>query len=138
MTKPEFVLKPSKKPWSWYDPIYRTDFLLFSCTFEDMQAWTRRALDVDLARSQKAWGSTYWIHDRSVMVIWLNSAESAPVAAWNGLIAHEAMHATNNVLLNAGLQHTNESDEAYAYYTGWLVEEMDMRLKLKPAAKNGS
>jgi hypothetical protein len=132
----KFTLKRHLKPWSWFDQVYRADFLLFACPFEHMRAWGRRVLKEDHQRpSPTAWGATFWLRDQSIVILWFDSTQAATAAAWHGLIAHECCHATNDVLFSAGMEHTIESDEAYAYYMGWLVEEIEMRLKLKPVVK---
>ena len=44
---------------------------------------------------------------------------------WNaGIILHETLHLTNNILYRRGLKLTPETDEAYCYLHQWLFREV--------------
>lgn len=43
-----------------------------------------------------------------------------------GCLAHEIEHAVFNILHAKGIIHTGESDEVYAYLTGFLFSEIDV------------
>lgn len=41
-----------------------------------------------------------------------------------GIISHESMHAVTKILSDRGVPHTEDTDEVYAYLTGWLNSEI--------------
>lgn len=40
-----------------------------------------------------------------------------------GVLAHETLHCASYTLRHAGIEHTQETEEAYTYYQGWLMRE---------------
>jgi hypothetical protein len=42
----------------------------------------------------------------------------------HGVIAHEVMHAVHEILTTIGMKLSNDSEEAYAYLTGWLIDKV--------------
>lgn len=40
------------------------------------------------------------------------------------VVAHEALHMVSHALRNAGLAHTDDTEEAYTYYLMWIVREV--------------
>lgn len=47
-----------------------------------------------------------------------------------GTIAHEALHAANYCLQDAGVEVTTQNDEAQAYLLGWVVKQIYKAKKL--------
>lgn len=47
------------------------------------------------------------------------------------LLVHECFHAISAVLNAAGIKHTEETEETYAYYVGFLVREIMNKLHVK-------
>lgn len=47
----------------------------------------------------------------------------------NSTLAHEAVHAANNIFHSIGLGYTLEDDEALAYFVGWIVKCLDKTLR---------
>lgn len=47
-------------------------------------------------------------------------------------ICHEASHATSFIFEYVGMPHTRDSDEAYAYMTGYIAREIWTDRKAKP------
>jgi hypothetical protein len=39
-------------------------------------------------------------------------------------VVHESVHATSNIFGYVGMEHTAETDEAYAYMVGYIVEQI--------------
>lgn len=70
-------------------------------------------------------GSTYLTKDRSV-TIHLPSTPTTPrdVAVLN----HELSHATNYILMSVGMQHTEETEEAYTYLLEYITLKATERL----------
>jgi hypothetical protein len=56
-------------------------------------------------------------------LIWLQEVPTT-VGKYSDLV-HEIEHATFYLLKSRGLQHTEESDEAYAYLSGYIFEQID-------------
>jgi hypothetical protein len=57
-----------------------------------------------------------------ISVIWISFLE-------DDIIAHECLHATSSVLQEAGLKHTEETEEVYAYYLGFLVRKINENIE---------
>lgn len=49
-------------------------------------------------------------------VIWVKDLRSV------NSLAHECLHATYHIMKNMGIMLNDNSEEAYSYYLGWLVE----------------
>ncbi len=47
---------------------------------------------------------------------------------YSDLIAHECLHATYNILENAGIEFNRDTEEAYAYYQAFLIKIIDGKL----------
>jgi hypothetical protein len=47
------------------------------------------------------------------------------------LMAHEAVHVTSIVFTNVGIKGDLDNDEPFAYFLGWVVEQMDKFLAAK-------
>ena len=45
-----------------------------------------------------------------------------------GVVAHECLHATYNVLGLSGVSLSDSSEETYAYYLDWMVREIGKRV----------
>ena len=65
-------------------------------------------------------GRTLQLQNNAI-VLWLRHKPVSPYTI--AVLAHEAFHATDFILDNAGLKLTNESDEAYAYLLDFIVRE---------------
>lgn len=61
--------------------------------------------------------------DDDFRLIWLQEIPTT-VGKYSDLV-HEIEHATFYLLKSRGLQHTEESDEAYAYLSGYIFERID-------------
>lgn len=68
-------------------------------------------------------------HDRhqGQCVSFVNQSQGRYVAIWLkpnaqiSVLAHEAVHAAWYALSDLGMKFSDESDEAFAYYIGWIV-----------------
>ena len=49
----------------------------------------------------------------------------------NKVIAHEATHLVNAIMDGRGIEHCFENDEAQAYLTGWVFEQIENFFKQK-------
>ena len=122
--------KRSRDPWGWRDPVYRHNYLLFVCPCQDMIAWIKGAYKQQLDVDPDAVAYTMQIPG-NVIAFWFNSARAAPNAEWAAYVSHEAEHATRFVLGSVGMPHNPESDEAWAYYLCWVVEEVTKRIQFR-------
>ena len=69
-------------------------------------------------------------------LIWLQDVPTT-VGKYSDLV-HEIEHATFYLLKSRGLQHTEESDEAYAYLSGYIFEQIDNLIaELREEKKDG-
>ena len=69
-------------------------------------------------------------------LIWLSDVPTT-IGKYSDLV-HEIEHATFYLLKSRGLQHTEESDEAYAYLSGYIFEQIDsLIVELREENKDG-
>lgn len=59
------------------------------------------------------------------VVVAFNSKETID----NSTLAHEAVHAANNIFADLGVGYTLEEDESLAYFVGWIVKCLDKALR---------
>lgn len=117
--------------WAWADDIYGANYIFLCCEPPAIQQRVREACyDKDIiamlmgaeglgsidAQAGRFFGCTS--NGAIVAAIWINPR------AGSSTIAHEAFHAAYWVLGDRGLGLTAASEEAWAYYLGWLVRSM--------------
>lgn len=54
---------------------------------------------------------------------------------WEAVLAHESLHVTSRILRERGLELTDESEEAFTYYLGWIIENFTKAYKKKGRKK---
>ena len=84
----------------------------------------------DILNPDSCSGCTTRLENGSVFVFIRKGKEKEDL-----VVAHELYHATNNVLMRAGVNHDID-DEPYAYLLGWLTNEYFNRLD-KYETENG-
>lgn len=128
--------------WWWWDPIYRVNLVLLSCPAREAQ---RRLFELRDAEGFHAdfrdvldvvWrdgleGKIDGIagrfsgikrHGLAVALVWV------PPDVHVSTAVHELLHMTAWVLTRAGIEFSDTSEEAFAYYIGWLTHEVFGRL----------
>lgn len=121
--------------WSWTCPVYRTSFVLVRCPRPEAPALLRREIPyadvvdqmvsaLDPAKTNYRGQFIFGAHPEhgDIAVIWLD-----PIAGVDTL-AHEIVHVLTAVLAERGMHLCDASEEAFAYYMGWLVRESLARL----------
>jgi hypothetical protein len=63
----------------------------------------------------------------SVGVIWMEETTASPRVM--SYLAHEIFHCAAGILDRAGVSHTDESEEAYAYLIGWLTRKIYSKIQ---------
>lgn len=66
--------------------------------------------------------------ENNAIVLWLKEYPSSP--EWFGHLAHEIFHAADMILEQAGVTHTNDSDEVWAYLIDWITKEIYTQFQL--------
>jgi hypothetical protein len=69
---------------------------------------------------KKASGFVIWANEQEICLILTDHDGNAKA----GTIVHELFHVVDHVFRDKGLKLTDESAEAYAYYLGWLMDEL--------------
>ncbi len=107
---------------TWHDPLYGATFALLVCEADEVPRLFRKVKrggewDIPGARSL---GQTLRLTDTGGLLvgIWLKPGASLVT------IAHEALHATCYVLGEAGLTLSRDSEEAFTYYQGWVLDQI--------------
>lgn len=127
----------------WHDPIYHTTYVLLTCKREEIAPWFKSTLGIEweVGDATGVWATTFSHcseRNGSVQVFWFPPSPHSRNTDLPGIvstISHEALHAVTSVLTNKGLPLSVEGDEAYAYYLGWVVEEVTSRLLTRPTWK---
>ena len=108
-------------------PLYHANIYVFLGTREDCAEAMRKA-EVkereieEWLENTKSYEGMYHQED-DFRLIWLQEIPMT-VGKYSDLV-HEIEHATFYLLKSRGLQHTEESDEAYAYLSGYIFEQVD-------------
>lgn len=108
--------------------LYHAAIHVFLGTREDCAEAMRKAgvkeCDVEeWLRDTEGYPGMYHESDDDFRLIWLQEIPTT-VGKYSDLV-HEIEHATFYLLKNRGLRHTEESDEAYAYLSGYIFEQID-------------
>lgn len=59
-------------------------------------------------------------------VLWLR--EFPQTCSEFATLVHECCHITEYILRTAGIEHTEDTSEAYAYLNGWLYQQITMKI----------
>lgn len=145
---PDTAADRSSGQWWWFDPVYRCSHVLFVCEADEIA--TR--LDLLCAAGDMAdqfagvvrgivteglvgnCGGKAGRHVSAVRqgfqvgIIWLRPRFLA------GTLAHEAFHAACVAVGGSGVVLTDDSEEAFAYYVEYVVNECERRIS---AAEDG-
>lgn len=133
------------RAWTWPDTLYDVLIVLLQGSGDDARRWMDRKFgDVsndDLGPFEGAGGKAMWVErDRPLtpalssgcaLVVWVPEWFDARRSVHLGVLAHESFHGAEFVMRERGLTLSDASDEAYAYYVGWVFEECHKRLTAK-------
>ncbi len=64
-----------------------------------------------------------------IIVIWLRHTSQMKNPYWIGVLAHECYHGVSRFLNKVGMPAGKDSEEAFAYLHGWLVQQCLERLQ---------
>jgi hypothetical protein len=70
-------------------------------------------------------GSTAWFEQ--IACIWLQTIPTESLGM--SCLQHELYHVTGDILRNAGIEHTAETEECYAYLNGYLTKKVLQKLE---------
>lgn len=108
-------------------PLYRAAIHVFLGTREECAEAMRKAevkdREIDEWLNETKGYEGMYHEDDDFRLIWLQEIPTT-VGKYSDLV-HEIEHATFYLLKSRGLQHTEESDEAYAYLSGHIFEQID-------------
>lgn len=112
-----------KGSFSLYDEVYNVDILVcVGIDFKKAQVmWHKKAriTDAKIESDVDMRGGYFGMFpDHRNCLLWFRPRP----AGW--IVAHECFHATSFILRESGLVLTNDSEEAFAYYLGWLVRQI--------------
>ncbi len=121
----------SLRRWRWTDPLYGAATVLLRGTGEEAHHWLTATFGpiTEFEVNAAMGGQTSWIVRPAggILVLWFPEFSARNVAHLS-MLSHEAFHATCFVLEDRGLTLSESSEEAYAYYLGWIVSECLKRL----------
>lgn len=112
------------KEQRWSDPIYGVTFRLRVGPYAVTKSWVE---ECDITAEPGGAAQVWFIPERMTALIWVspdfdNALQVAVMAA------HEALHLTLEMSRVVGLQLSTKSEEAFAYYLGWVAGEITERV----------
>lgn len=129
----------SKQPFhfSLTDPMYKGSFFVI---FGDLDYFktilSKKYKGVNVSDVTDMYEGLYITVTDGVVdvgILWFNEFKGVPYDANKARhianITHELSHAVHSALGYRGFKLTDDSQEAYAYYQGWLMEEILKRLE---------
>lgn len=126
------------RQWYMFDTVYRVGYAIVCCRPAQFKERLVRLLPQEIlagfteddfsvtgvnGRCIRCWHNTYG----DIVVLYFR-----PERDRCGLlptVAHEAFHATFQLLTKKGMAPSGDSEEAYAYYLEWLTREILKRIK---------
>lgn len=116
--------------WQWVDPIYDMSVFLLRGPGEPARRWiNRRITDEDYQGTFAQGKMVFYSGPRgTALIIWLPSNWTPKTSACLATLAHECVHGAVAVLQHRGLKLSDESEEAFSYYVGWLFRGCHERL----------
>jgi len=107
------------KPQMIFDPIYKMNFYISRGVHHKIFEEAYHRIIGDKVECRTASGCTFFVIIKGQRVTWIwTKDERVP------FLVHEIIHAVTEHFDFIGMRLTNDSDEAYAYYTQWLLEEI--------------
>lgn len=114
------------KTWRVPDPVYGRHITLIRGTFRQLQSWIKRSHPdcIDVIENEPK--ATVLLL-RGPLAIWFSDKRRSRRED-RQIVVHEVVHLATHILLTAGIGLSNQTDEAYAYYQGYLYNEIAARL----------
>ncbi len=135
--------KPKRaEQWEFKVPIYGVCVLLVRSNPESYVRVLKRYVP-DANKKDEPCGvgrSIYLVSQGKapVAVIWIADHAKTYDPWWLNVLAHECWHTTYNICKDLGMKPCAETEEAYAYLHGWLIQACVWRLVRKPTRKRGT
>lgn len=104
------------------DPIYNSGIMVqFGGDINDLLKEYAKKLKQDVPKKEDNWRGlgnfTAYEHHKGG-ALWIKNRKD------HSTISHECLHATFHVMTRMGMPLVEASEEAWAYYLGWLVKEI--------------
>jgi hypothetical protein len=117
---------------TWPDELYDTTIVLLHGDGKEALAWMDKTFGDVSGREcgEFAGAKTVWIErDKgTALALWFPAWWHVNDGMYLSVLAHECFHAAEFVLRERGMQLTDASDEAYAYYIAWMFRNIYKRL----------
>jgi hypothetical protein len=128
-----------REDW-WEDPTYDVSFVLVVCDRAQLNEWLKAKFGAEYQvgdADQHPRATTCFIANAkgSAVIFWFRPDGEPTSPRWAATFAHEAFHAAVAVMSSRGVRLTAGSEEAWAYYVGWVAGELRTRLARMPGWK---
>lgn len=121
-----------KKHWVFNDNLYGVEFHLWRCEPEVVTRFVRQnhSSKFEWEGGKETAGKSFLILKDSGprSYIWVSTRWKVNQIASLSVLVHETFHATIQSLYYHGLEVGGQSEEAFAYYQGWLFRKCLERL----------
>jgi hypothetical protein len=99
--------------------IFKTNiYVSYGVPFDVWRKQLKKQLNIDISDQENSDGMAICVDTKRDAINWIWTARKDP-----SILAHEAMHATANILLKKGITLTLEGDEIYAYYLQFIMSK---------------
>jgi len=114
MVKSTYFVKKWGKMLHIYDPIFRRNFWYQKVKDkeESKKIFKKLGIDYEFKDNTSGGFAVYEKFGQEICIMWTGGKSND--------IVHECTHATRWVMEMAGIEHTKETDEIYAYHTAFL------------------
>lgn len=105
--------------------MYGDDYKMFAQWVKEDNLEDSKLLLKDLKslkKRQKSYSGTYFVGDSGRRLIHVKKQDTLP--SFMNILSHEIYHTVYHILQHVGIPPSDTSEEAYAYLTGYLTEQI--------------
>jgi hypothetical protein len=104
------------------DPIYCVDiYFIFDLPKEKVFPFLKKKWDCDFSHHWDKAGFTFGNEDNEWFICFPYSPKTWD---YTTILAHECLHIASRVLRGKGIVLSDESEEAFTYYHGWMMQSL--------------
>jgi len=113
-----------------FDPIFQKNYyFIYTRTYLEYKRILKNKFNVDTELDEECFGETEWVKEENIrgIVIWVRY--TGDEYNDNNSIGHEIRHAVTNMLEFCGLEQCEQTDEVFAYVSGYITAEIMRQVK---------
>jgi len=115
-----YISKQCGKVLHIYDPVYQQNYYYFNCrTHKEYVKLLKSKFNIDREPNEDIGGNCSIHEHRGIFIVFIWTIRRGP-----DIIAHEVLHAVSWILRNRDIPLKDDTEEAYAYLTQFLMKEI--------------